>query len=88
MFRETMRKKHETRLQHVYEKEKRNILPLNNREIFILGIGLYWGEGVKLYNATLSISNTDPSIIKFFIIWLNRSFGVSKDKLKVHLQIV
>lgn len=86
-YRNTMRKKHDARLQAVYEKERKDILPLNDREIFILGLGLYWGEGTKLYNATLSISNTDPSIIKFFISWLIRSLKISKDKLKVHLQL-
>jgi len=86
-YRETMKKKHDARLNKVYELEKKNILPLNSRDIFILGLGLYWGEGAKRYNSTLSVSNTDPAIIKFFILWLNKTLSVPKEKLKVHLQL-
>ena len=86
-YRETMRKKHDARLKQIYETERKNILPLSDREIFIFGLGLYWGEGAKSHNATLSISNTDPSVIKFFIAWLDQSLRVPKEKLKVHLQL-
>jgi len=86
-YRETMRKKRERRLLDIYEKERKRILPLSNKEIFIFGLGLYWGEGSKTRNASLSVSNTDPSIIKFFIFWLEKSFNVPKQKLKVNLQL-
>jgi predicted transcriptional regulator len=86
-FREAMREKRENRLKEVYKIEKEDILPLSDREIFIFGLGLYWGEGTKSYNSALSISNTDPSIIKFFIIWMERSLKISKEKLKVHLHL-
>jgi predicted transcriptional regulator len=86
-FRETMKRKHRNRLEEIYREQKENILPLRDREIFIFGLGLYWGEGTKSYNSSLSISNTDPSIIKFFILWMRRSLNVSKEKLKVHLHL-
>jgi hypothetical protein len=86
-YRETMRKKREERVMQIYKTEKKIILPFNRREIFIFGLGLYWGEGSKSGNARLSISNTDPSIIKFFILWIDKSLNISKEKLKVHLQL-
>lgn len=86
-FRETMKRKHRDRLEGIYKEQKENILPLSDREIFIFGLGLYWGEGTKSYNSALSISNTDPSIIKFFILWMRRSLNVPKEKLKVHLHL-
>ena len=53
----------------------------------MLGLGIYWGEGTKYRQDGLSISNTDPSIIKFFINWLNKSLGVPKNKMRVMLHL-
>lgn len=86
-FRETMKKKRETRLQHFYKEQKKILLPLNKRELFLAGFFLYWGEGKKVCPTELSISNNDPSIIKFFILWLTKSLGVSKNKLRVQLHL-
>jgi len=86
-YRETMRKKREKRLLDIYEKERDYILPLSEKEVFIFGLGLYWGEGSKTRNASLSVSNTDPSIVKFFIFWLNKTFGIPKQKLRINLQL-
>ena len=86
-FRETMGRKHENRLKEVYETEKVNILPLSDREIFIFGLGLYWGEGTKRQMKELSISNTDPDLIKFFIYWLEKSLNVSRQKVRILLHL-
>lgn len=85
--RETKRKKKEKRLNDFYQQEKRIIFPLNKRELYLAGLFLYCGEGKKSQPAILSVSNTDPSIIKFFIVWLTKSLGVSKRKLRVNLQL-
>ena len=44
-FRETMRRKKETRMATVYDNMKKEILPLNKRELFVAGLLLYAGEG-------------------------------------------
>ncbi len=85
--RETKRRKKEKRLKEVYELQEKILLPLKSKEIFMMGLGLYWGEGTKHRAGCLSVSNTDPSIIRFFICWLNKSLGVSRDKMKVALQL-
>ena len=86
-FRETMRRKREERLKRFYKEQKKLIFPFTKREIFLAGLFLYWGEGTKTQSATLSVSNTDPSVIKFFINWLNRSLEVSKEKMRVQLHL-
>lgn len=86
-FRKTMKKKREERLKQFYIQQKKLIFPLNKREFFLAGLFLYWGEGSKNRLTSLSISNTDPSIIKFFIDWLNKSFKIPKEKLKVQLHL-
>lgn len=86
-FRETMRKKIEDRLQKTYEIEKGIILPLNKREFYLMGLLLYWGEGTKSQRHTLSVSNTDPAVIKFFIRWLNKCLSVPKEKMTIRLHL-
>lgn len=86
-FRQTMREKRNVRLAEVYEIQKKVIIPLSKRELLIAGLMLYWGEGTKYGTGTLLLANTDPSMIKFFIRWLNQSFGIPKNKLKVRLHL-
>lgn len=86
-FRMTMRRIREKRLAEIYRVQKKIISPLNDRELFLAGLFLYWGEGSKCRWDGLSVSNTDPSVIKFFIYWLNKSLDVSLRKLRVSLQL-
>lgn len=85
--RETKRKKKEKRLEGFYQEQKKIIFPFNKRELYLAGLFLYWGEGSKTQLTKLSISNTDPSVIKFFINWLTKSLKVPKEKLKVQLHL-
>ncbi len=86
-FRVTMRKRKEKRLKETYKIQKKSILPLKNRGFFMGGLFLYWGEGAKSTMTELSISNSDPSVIKFFITWLIKSLKVPKEKLRVQLHL-
>lgn len=85
--RETKRKKKEKRLKDFYLQQKKLISPINKRELYLSGLFLYWGEGKKSDSTKLSVSNTDPSVIKFFIAWLTKSLKVPKEKLKIHLHL-
>jgi len=87
-FRETMRKKRDARLSIFYHEEKLRVFPINKRELYLAGLFLYWGEGLKSQtSAKLLISNTDPAVIKFFIYWLEKSLGVTKDRMRVQLHL-
>src|SRR3989344_6226469 len=85
-FRNTMRKKREDRLQKAYLRAKTKIGLLHDREIFLTGFFLYWAEGTKTTKYTTALANTDPSMLKFFIEWL-QLLGVDKNKLKIRLQL-
>ncbi len=65
---------------------KTNIGNITERDIFMLGIGLYIGEGSKT-NSIVRIVNSDPAIIRFAILWLTRKCGVSNSNLvaRIHL---
>ena len=52
---------------------------LTEREIFLIGIALYWGEGFKK-DSLIGLATLDINIAKFFIYWLSKSFNItSKD---------
>jgi hypothetical protein len=86
-YRETMKRKREFRLNTYYREQKKIIFPLTKKEIYIAGLFLYLGEGTKSKITELSISNTNPAIIKFFIYWLNKYLSIDKDKLKIQLHL-
>jgi len=86
-YRETVRRKREVRLSQVYKEQNSAILPLSNRDLFIAGLFLYWGEGGKTRFDALVISNTDPAVPKFFIKWVEKFFNIQKNKIKVRLQL-
>jgi hypothetical protein len=85
-FRNTMRLKRETRWSVVCKRALGDIGVLSERDIFIAGLFLYWGEGSKTQRVTTALSNTDPSMIRFFIRWLE-SLGVDKKKLRVYVHL-
>lgn len=86
-YRETRRQTKDKRLKVFYLEQKKKILPLNKRELFIAGLFLYWGEGSKTMSNHVSISNTDPSMIKFFVNWIEKILKISKNKLRFHLHL-
>lgn len=85
-YRNTMKKKREERFEQVYQKVSKDIRKLSKRELFLFGIALYWGEGGKTKNTELSMSNTDPAVLKYFLLWL-QSLGADRTKLRVRLQL-
>jgi hypothetical protein len=61
---------------------------LSNRDLFIAGIALYWGEGFKnKHEHRLGFCNSDPKMIIFYIKWLEKSFEVKKDKIIARLTL-
>jgi hypothetical protein len=60
---------------------------LSEAVLFGLGLGLYWGEGTKADKATVRLGNTDRDLIKKFIVFLVKVFGIKKKDLKFGLQL-
>ena len=85
-FRDTMRRKRESRWTEVRKRAAKEIGTLSKREMLIAGVFLYWGEGAKTSVASTSLSNTDPAMIKFFIQWLEL-LDVPKNRLRVYVHL-
>ncbi len=86
-YRQTMAKKREDRLHKVYFEEKLKIQKISNREVMFAGLALYWGEGTKVGSSKVAITNTDPEVLKFFILWLNLIYKIEKKYLKAALHL-
>ena len=65
---------------------KKDVGLLSKRDLFILGIGLYLGEGEKTYE-NVRIVNSDPKIIQLAIKWFYNVCGVEKENFRpsIHL---
>lgn len=77
-------------------RASQEIKPLTKRDLQILGIGLYWGEGYKKLKRVngvqktshpLSLSNSDPILIKSYISFLLEVCGVSQQKIRLSIRM-
>lgn len=62
----------------------------SDRELFLVGVGLYWSEGSKskVYSPSERVTfiNSDPRMIEIYLAWL-RLLGVTDDRLRFHVHI-
>lgn len=82
-----MRLKREKRLKRCYSEVRKMLLPFSKRELFIAGLFLYWGEGGKTERGAVTISNTDPAVLKFSILWMKEALDIPKEKIQVLLHL-
>ncbi len=59
---------------------------LSHRDILMIGLGLYWGEGYKYENGELGFTNSNPYMIRFYFKWL-KLWNVEKDSLIFRLTL-
>ncbi len=85
-YRNTMALKREVKRSLAYDRAKKDIQKLSKRDIFIAGFFLYWAEGAKSDTGTVLLANTDPGMIRMFIVWL-KMLDVPQEKLRVRLQL-
>ena len=85
-FRNTMRQKREARSLAAYKEVKKDISLLGERELLLSGFFLYWGEGGKTKRGTVTLTNSDPAMCKFFIHWLEK-MEVSSGLLRARLHV-
>ena len=85
-FRDTMEEKRNLRLSEVRKKVMKDIGTLSKRELFLAGLFLYWGEGGKTKRYTITLANTDPNMIRFYLKWLE-VMEIPSIKIKVRLHL-
>jgi transcriptional regulator with XRE-family HTH domain len=80
-----MRRKHEEAISHA--RGAKTVQTLSQRDIYCIGLGLYWGEGYKKGSQEFGFTNSDPSMILFYIKWLGDVFSINKKDLIVRVSI-
>ncbi len=64
--------------------------PMTDRELFLVGVGLYWAEGEKdkphRRRERIAFVNSDPRVIEVFVRWL-ALLGVARDAVRFRLMI-
>ena len=55
--------------------------------LYGLGVGLYWGEGTKASKTSIKLGNTDPALVRKFVDFLLKFYGINKRRLRFGLQI-
>ncbi len=70
----------------VKEEAKKELGDLSKRDLWMLGIGLYIGEGSKSIES-VRIMNSDPEIIKASIKWFKDIFGLKDDNIVISIHL-
>jgi len=84
-FRRTMQAKRDTRLKVALNKFKNDLGKFSKRDLYIAGLYLYWGEGLKSMRGIVSIANTDPSVILAFLDWVKLIDKTATFKVRLQL---
>lgn len=74
-----------TKTKEIIKRAKGEIGLLSNKDLFYLGVVLYWAEGSKQrehnHGQRVAFSNSDPSMIKIYLKWLLESLGISRSRI-------
>jgi hypothetical protein len=77
--------KHNQRIRSIKKMKnlaRKELGKLTKRDLWLLGIGLYLGEGSKLYEK-VRIINSDPKVIKLAIKWFQEICGVENENFSL-----
>ncbi len=77
--------------QKIFEDAAKDVVSISKRELWLMGVMLYWAEGAKekesLISARVQFSNSDPFMIILFTRWLNEVCGIMREKVIIDLYI-
>ncbi|MBI5135352.1 hypothetical protein HZA86_03935 [Candidatus Uhrbacteria bacterium] len=86
-------RRHEQRViirDEIVHRSAKEIGHLSQRELWLLGVALYWAEGHKekeKRSAALQFGNSDPLMITLFLRWLRVVFHITDDRIRLGLYI-
>ena len=75
----------------IYKNAFKDISKLSKRELWLIGIALYWAEGAKQKTHNISqrldFGNSDPRMVLLFMTWLRVCLKISKDDIYLSIYI-
>jgi hypothetical protein len=60
---------------------------LINDPLFLIGLGIYWGEGDKTDNGRVAVINTDPELLRTMVGFYRQCLGILDSSLRIGLFI-
>ncbi|MBI4175502.1 hypothetical protein HY523_02695 [Candidatus Berkelbacteria bacterium] len=74
------------------ENARQEVKTINQRELWLIGIALYWAEGTKeraesSRSQRVTFSNSDPKMILVFLRWLTEVIKIKRDTCVFELYI-
>lgn len=77
--------------EEIKNKARNEIGKLSDRELWLIGIALYWAEGSKQKEHNVSqavkFSNSDPLMVRVFLQWLQNICKISKSDIYFRIAI-
>lgn len=74
-------------LEFCAKEANKNIKSISDRELFFLGLGIYWGEGIKSRSGPAAVVNSDVYILKTMKRWFCDCLGVDKNDFRPYVYI-
>lgn len=75
----------------IVEPARREIGSLSLRDLWLMGIVLYWAEGAKQkpgnVSASVTFANSDPGAGRLFLAWLQEICDISHDRLSFEIYL-
>ncbi|MHB1316317.1 MAG: hypothetical protein ACYCZW_00480 [Minisyncoccota bacterium] len=86
--------RHEQRVklqQDIFNQAYKDITHISKRELWLIGIALYWAEGSKekeyYPGSRFQFGNSDPRMIRLFVKWLMEAMDIPGDEISFDIYI-
>lgn len=80
------RERYLKKVRTIKKQAYKEIDKLSKRDLFIAGLGLYWGEGSKT-GCLVRFYNSDPRIIYFMMKWFREIFHIPTERFAMFINI-
>ena len=73
--------------QIIIDKASKEIKKISKKNLFLIGIALYWAEGGKTERGLVRLSNGDPEVIKIAMNFFRNVCDVPEEKFRGYIHI-
>jgi len=80
-------KNEKAKRQIIIDRAKKQIKKISKKELWLMGIMLYWAEGGKTQRGLVRFSNGDPEMIKIMMTFFRRVCRVPEEKFRGYIHI-
>ena len=82
---EKIKKETKRKEKEIQKKAAGEIKKISKRELFLIGLALYWGEGNKRGKNHIQFTNSDPKMISLMMSFFRKIYQVKEDKFYMQM---